>query len=59
MDGWALIIFLKALSDSLDKADKMFNFGVKAISHFIFSKDLNIPNEFYKLLFTNEWYRES
>jgi CCR4-NOT transcription complex subunit 1 len=59
VDGRALAIFLKALNDSLEKEGKMFNFGSKALMHFVYNMDLNISPDFYKLLFANEKLREN
>lgn len=57
IDGKVLVVFLKALSDSLENEGKMFNFGYKAIQHFIFRTNLSISPEFYKLLFANQVLR--
>lgn len=54
IDGKALTIFLKAISEGLEKDGRMFNFGLKALSHFVMNMDLNIPNDFYKILYANE-----
>ena len=59
IEGKALIIFLKAISDSLEKEGKMFKFGYKALMHFINDMSLNISGDFYKLLFANEKLREN
>lgn len=59
IEGKALIIFLKAISDSLEKDGRMFKFGYKALMHFINDMTLNISADFYKLLFANEKLRET
>lgn len=59
IDGKAHTIFLKAISDSLEKDGRMFNFGLKSLSHFITNMELNIPIDFYKLLFQNEKLKKS
>lgn len=57
IDGRSQLVFLKAISDSLEKEGKMFQFAVKALNYFIYNIDLNLPIEFYKLLFANEKLR--
>lgn len=42
IDGKVQIVFLKALNDSLEKDEKMFNFGLRAIQQFIFNINLDI-----------------
>jgi hypothetical protein len=58
VDGKALVILLKALTDSLEKDGKMFNFGLKAVQHFLLTSDHIFSAEFYKSLFMNERLRE-
>jgi CCR4-NOT transcription complex subunit 1 len=58
IDGRTHTVFLKAISDSLEKEGKMFQFGLKALQHFIMRMDLGIPNDFYKILFANEKLRK-
>lgn len=42
IDGKVLVVFLKALSDSLEEEGKMFNFSLRAIQHFILNTELDI-----------------